>query len=126
MTEETPAWESEFERCRAWIEDALEYSGGLYALEDIRQGIADGSYQLWPGKQSVCVTQLCRYPRAFAMNVLLGAGDLTELLEMEPWVLQWAKANGATVATIYGRPGWSRVFRQIGAVPIWTVSMVRL
>jgi hypothetical protein len=121
-----PTWETEFERCRAWIEDALEYSGGLYALEDVREGIANGKYQLWPGKQSMCVTELCRYPQAAAVNVFLGGGDLTELLEMAPHILGWAKANGAEVATIYGRPGWARVFKGIGAVPLWTVSVARL
>lgn len=120
------SWETEFERCRVWIEDALEYGGGLYALSDIRQGVASGMYQLWPGKQSVCITELCRYPQAAAVNVLLGGGDLTELLEMAPHVLDWARANGAKVATIYGRPGWSKVFKQIGAVPLWTVSVARL
>lgn len=119
-------WESEFDRCHAWIEDALEYSGGLYDLADIRQGIEESRYQLWPGARSVVVSELCRYPRANAVNVLLGGGDLTELLEMAPHILAWAKANGCEVATIFGRPGWSRAFKQIGAVPMWTVSMARL
>lgn len=121
-----PTWETEFERCRAWIEDALEYSGGLYSLEDVRQGIAEGKQVLWPGRHSVCIAEINRYPQAIAVNILLGGGDLTELLEMAPHVLDWGRANGATVATIYGRPGWSKVFKSIGAVPLWTVSMARL
>lgn len=124
MTE--PTWESEFERCRVWIEDALEYSGGLYGLEDLRQGVARGTYQLWPGKASACITELCRYPQANVVNVVFGGGDLTELLEMAPTVLGWAKANGAEYATIHGRPGWARAFKHIGAAPLWTVSMARL
>lgn len=119
-------WAEEFERCYRLIEDALQYSGGLYAAQDIHDGIAEGRYQIWPGSQSVIVTEICRYPRAKAVNVLLGAGDLDELKRMAPCVLNWARANECEVATIYGRPGWTRVFKDIGAEPMWTVSLARL
>lgn len=50
-------WETEFERCRGWIEDALQYAGGTHTIDDIKQAIAEQRLVLWPGKRSAVVTE---------------------------------------------------------------------
>jgi hypothetical protein len=39
---------TEMERCRPWIEDALEYSGGTHVFDDVVSGVTSGRMQLWP------------------------------------------------------------------------------
>jgi hypothetical protein len=41
-------FEGELERCRPWIEAAMEYSGGTHEFEDIVQALIDGRMQFWP------------------------------------------------------------------------------
>ena len=43
----------ELERCKPWIEAALEYSGGTHDWIDVCEGIYKGTMQLWPAKDSV-------------------------------------------------------------------------
>ena len=40
--------DKELERCRDWIEAALEYSGGTHDFIDVAEGIYKGTMQLWP------------------------------------------------------------------------------
>ena len=48
---------TELERCRVWIEAALEYGGGTHLFEDIAEAISEGRMQLWPAKDSCIVTE---------------------------------------------------------------------
>ena len=57
------------ERCRPWIEAALEYSGGTHTFEDISEGIQDGRMQLWPATRGCIVTEIVVYPRKKYLNV---------------------------------------------------------
>lgn len=102
---------SELERCRPWIEAALEYSGGTHAWDDIVAGIRSGHMQLWPGPRGCLVTEIVAYPRKRVLNVFLGGGQLEQLVEMAADVEAWALAQGCDGATIAGRPGWQRVFK---------------
>ena len=50
-------------RCRKWIEDALEYSGGTHDFDDIVRGIYEQRMQLWPSEKGCIVTELVVYPK---------------------------------------------------------------
>ena len=67
--------------------------------------------QLWPAERGCLVTEIQVYPRKKVLNVFLGGGDMDQLLDMEAAAAAWGKAQGCTMATIQGRPGWERVFR---------------
>ena len=55
---------NELERCRPWIEAALEYSGGTHEFEDVAKGIIEGRMQLWPSPRGCIVTEIVVYPNA--------------------------------------------------------------
>ena len=38
-------------RCKSYIEDALEYTGGTHDIIDIYEGLYKGTMQLWPAKK---------------------------------------------------------------------------
>jgi len=101
-------------RCKPWIEAALEHSGGTHEWQDIVDGIISGKMQLWPAEKGCLVTELVTYPRKLVLNVFLGGGDLEQLVDMHAAVEDWGKAQGCSGATIIGRAGWERVYKDRG------------
>lgn len=108
---------SELERCRPWIEKALERSGNLNSWEDVEKGVASGMMQLWPAPKGCVVTELVIYPRGRALRVFLAGGELGQILAMTKDMARWAKAQGCDFAEFDGRFGWQRVLKQIGWKP---------
>ena len=113
---------NELERCKGWIEAALEYGGGTHLFEDIAEAIADGRMQLWPAKDSCLVTEITVYPRKKVLHVFLGGGDLNEILGMHESVVQWAMAQGCESLTMTGRKGWVKALQNNG----WKSQLVLL
>jgi len=104
----------ELERCKPWIEAALEYSGGTHDFIDIAEGIYKGTLQLWPSPKGCIVTEIVVYPRKRMLNVFLGGGELDQILDMHQDVIQWAKAQGCTALTMTGRAGWKKPLAKHG------------
>ena len=110
----------ELDRCRPWIEAALQHSGGTHDWYDIVAGVLQGSFQFWPKENSALITEIITYPRKRVLNVFLGGGKLSELAAMHGEVIEWAKAQGCAGATISGRKGWERAYSQYGWEPLHT------
>jgi hypothetical protein len=100
---------SEIDRCRPWIEAALEYSGGTHAFEDVADAITEGRMQLWPAPDACMVTEILVFPRRKHLNVFLAGGKLERLHDMWPSLTEWARAQGCHAITASGRRGWSRI-----------------
>ena len=116
------SWMNELERCRGWIEAALEYGGGTHYYEDIVKAISEGRMQLWPAKDSCLVTEITSYPRKKVLHVFLGGGDLNEILGMHQSVVQWAISQGCESLTMTGRKGWVKALQNDG----WKSQLVLL
>ena len=108
----------EFMRCKKYIEAALEYSGGTHDIIDIYEGLYTGSMQLWPNKKSCLVTEIITYPKKKVLNVFLGGGDLTEILEMHESVITWAQGQGCSALSMTGRFGWKKPLSKYGWKPL--------
>jgi hypothetical protein len=99
----------DFDRCAAWIESALPYCGGRYALEHVRERVASGDMQLFAGERCAVVTEIATWPTGLKVcTVVFGGGDLAELKPLSEFVQAWAKSEGCTQIEIIGRPGWAR------------------
>ena len=109
---------NELERCRPWIEAALQYSGGTHSFEDVAKGILEGNMQLWPSPRGCIVTEIVIYPRKKVLNVFLGGGELDQLLDMHNDVTDWAKSYGCEALTITGRFGWKKPLKAHGWKPL--------
>lgn len=112
MAKDAPV--NELERCRPWIEAALEYSGGTHVFDDIVQGILDGRMQLWPAPRGCIVTEIVVYPRKRVLNLFLAGGELDQILDMHDAVKAWAKEQDCEAAQLAGRLGWKRVLEPLG------------
>ena len=113
---------AELNRCRQWIEDALEYSGGTHSFDDIAAGVLASKFQLWPNHNSAVVTEIVVYPNVKNLHYFLAGGNLDELKMMRPHIEAWGKSIGCTRVTLAGRKGWERTFlKDEGYTPQWFV-----
>jgi hypothetical protein len=113
---------AELNRCRQWIEDALEYSGGTHSFDDIAAGVLASKFQLWPNHNSAVVTEIVVYPNVKNLHYFLAGGNLDELKMMRPHIEAWGKSVGCTRVTLAGRKGWERTFlKDEGYTPQWFV-----
>ena len=113
---------TELDRCRKWIEDALDYSGGTHTFEDVKRGIIEGKSQLWPAANSCIVTEITKHPQKKVLHIFLGGGSLEEIKSMQPDVIAWAKAQDCESLTMTGRKGWVKALKNDG----WQAQLVLL
>jgi len=109
------------ERCKPWIEDALQYAE-THSYDDIVRGIMTGHMQLWPAENGCLVTEIIHHPKKQVLNVFLGGGKMGDLLGMYEPIEAWAKAQGCQSMTIHGRKGWEKVFAKRG----WKFQQISL
>tara|TARA_B100000795_G_scaffold256526_1_gene229037 strand:- start:287 stop:652 length:366 start_codon:yes stop_codon:yes gene_type:complete len=112
----------ELNRCRPWIESALEYSGGTHIYEDIVQGISTAHMQFWPAENGCAVTEIIIFPRKKVFHIFLAGGEKNQIVDMDDSAMAFAKAQGCTAMTIAGRKGWARVLKTKG----WTEAFTTL
>ena len=112
-------YESELDRCRPWIEAALEYCNGTHEFEDVCQSVAAGRMQLWPAERGCIVTEIVVYPRKKVLNVFLAGGELDQILDMYEAVKSWALSHACETATMTGRFGWKKPLLAEGWKPLY-------
>ena len=110
----------ELERCKPWIEAALEYCNGTYLWEDVVQNIAEEKMQFWPAPRGCMVTEIVVYPRKKYLNLFLAGGELDQLLDMNESITAWAKQWGCDGGMMSGRSGWKKPLEKLG----WKVMHV--
>lgn len=112
----------ELVRLREKVESALKYSEGTHTFDDIAEGVAKDRFQVWPGVNSVVVTEIIVYPKLKNLHYFLAAGNLDELKLMRPSIERWGKSLGCTRVTLAGRKGWANTFlRDEGYEPKWFI-----
>lgn len=116
----------EFDRCKGWIEDALEYSNGTHDIADIQEGVESGRFQFWPGKNSAVITEIYVYPKKKVFHIFLAGGRMDELLEMWDSIEIYAKVVGCSSLSVSGRKGWTRVLESRGAKHLCTTVIKEL
>ncbi len=113
---------TELERCRRWIEEALEYTGGTHDYDDVVAAVQTGQMQFWPAPLGCAVTEIVLYPKMKALHVFLaGADDMEQLLDMIESAVAWGREQGCTSMTIAGRQGWSKILSKLGWKTVMTV-----
>jgi hypothetical protein len=113
---------NELNRCRPWIEAALEYSGGTHLYQDIVESIVGGQMQFWPAPHGCAVTEIIVFPRKKVFHIFLAGGEKNQIVDMDDSAVVFAKAQGCSGMTIAGRKGWSRVLKSKG----WTEAFTTL
>lgn len=112
----------ELQRCRPWIEAALERSGGTHIFEDIVDAVIEGRMQFWPASDACAITEVIVFPRKKVLHVFLAGGKMETIVDMNDSAVEWAKLIGCDGMSIAGRKGWVKVLKKKG----WRESFVSL
>lgn len=110
---DSPEWLSfHFERCWPWLDAALNTSPlRTHDREHVWALLESGEAQIWPTRNSVCLTEIKTYPTG--IKVLFGwlaGGDLNEVKATTKALEDHARAMGCDAAAVQGRRGWLRAF----------------
>lgn len=103
---------------KAMLESALEKGAEGATIADVEAKLASGDALLWLGERGALVTSLHETEDGRFVHVWLGAGDMEEIVSMEPGVSAWARARQCKSARINGRKGWDRVFKSRGFIRV--------
>jgi hypothetical protein len=114
-----PAVPTDLRWYRRQVMAALEFGGGIYTFDDLCRGVNAGVMQMWPGVDSIFLTEILAFPQRKILHIFLAGGNLKELEAMAPAVVAFARAQGCQEMQFAGRPGWERTFmRKFGFVAV--------
>lgn len=108
------AVEEVWEQVSPILVKSLQYADGKYSLESIKRALLRRDMQLWmyvrDGIKACGVTQVLKYPEKKVCVVMFAAGEaLSEWINFDSLIEEWARDNQCDAIEIYGRPGWERV-----------------
>lgn len=108
------------EQVRAFIEPAIARSGGQTTFDRLAAEILAGQKQLFATPRAAAITYLWEYPTGQkVLHVEYAGGDLQELLDNQGDLIDFARREGASKITLFGRKGWRKVlpeWRETGVI----------
>lgn len=107
----------ELERCRPWIEAALDEGGNTHTFEDIANGVRRARYQFWPAPDACAITEIVEFPRKMYLHIFLAGGRMETIVDMNASAERLARELGCNGMSISGRPGWKKVLSEHGYKP---------
>jgi len=115
-----------WEQIEDYLKGAADYTHGRYEVRDIYWAIVDYDHQLWiafDGDEikGAVVTNIVNYPRKRYLCMSFCGG-----IELEKWkdpmlkmLRHWAFDNRCDGIEATARPGWAKIFKNDGHVPLW-------
>ena len=109
------ALSDEIDRCREWIENALDRSARSHHFHDVKAMILKGEAHLWSTGNGCCVTCFSTFPATKMLQLWLLGGDFEEVYAgCSDKIEQWALKNGCDQLFVNGRKGWERRLKDRG------------
>ena len=107
----------EWDRCKPWIESALE--GTFYKIDDIEAMLKrpHNPAQFWPGKTCALVTEVQQHGTEkvlFCWAAGSEKGDMAEILALAPGIEAVGRLMGCSYAMSEGRSGWQKIMKPYG------------
>jgi len=99
-----------WERVEPWLIHALEHSGSVDSIIDVRQAVREGKCQLFVHESGAAVTMVDDTARVPTLQVWLMGGDMKAAEEMLPDFEMMAGMLGCKKLSLLGRTGWQKTF----------------
>ena len=96
------------------INSAIPYTNGTHTLDDVCLAILSGKLKLWTALGACIVSEFVQYPRKRFLHYFLIAGDLNEIIAMQPDIIEFARKNNCDAISGLGRPGWEKITKRLG------------
>ena len=111
-----------------FIEDSLEYSDGLWLIEDVEKKLFNGEAVLWVAyngsPNAAGVTWFEHFPQGKDLNMAFAGGQMASIKGLVQMGEEYARSEGCQGIRCYGRRGWSKVLD--GYKEISTISRKEL
>lgn len=104
----------EMERCRDWIEAALDHGGNTHDFEDVYEAVSSGYMQFWPADDACAVTEIITYPKKKVLHIFLAGGNKNTIIAMNASAAAFGEFQGCDAMSICGRAGWARELKGYG------------
>jgi hypothetical protein len=109
--------ESEWDRVKGWVQQALDEGGNTYSLGDIRAAVESDQMALVAFPHFAVLLAIIVYPQLKALRVVGVGGDLNKALpdytRYAMTLPELAKQLGCKRLEAMGRPGWVRAMKDI-------------
>lgn len=99
---------------RERLQEALDHGGNQHTIEELVVETRAGRMQCWHNSQAVCFTQLEDRPAGRVLIIYLAAGELEHVLELQPRMFDFGRAEGCVKVLCTGRRGWRAVLPEEG------------
>lgn len=99
---------------REKLQLALDDDFNFYTFRDVVDLLLTGQATLWSDTDSAAVTIVQHHPRGKAYILWLAAGDLSQIMRMEPLIFCHARELGCKTVELHGRPGWAKALKKSG------------
>jgi len=100
--------------CKVDIEKALEYANKSHSFDDIVDMVVTGAVHYYALENSFVIMEVHNFPNHSNYHTFLAGGDMTEILDVNDWMLDNARALGCKYVTVTGRKGWERQLKKYG------------
>lgn len=100
-----------WQRLHTLILRAIPQLGGTHDEADCLAEIMNGAWTFWPGAGAFIFAAIETYPKLKRVNLVLASGDHNECAALEPAIVAWARARGATKSITFARPALDRLDR---------------
>lgn len=101
------------EEMRRRIEEALSRDR-QHSFQEVMDGLGTGRFQCFNSPHGTWITEIIVHKLGKTLNVFIVAGQLPEVMQLQPRVEQFGRDQGCSEMTAIARPGWRTVAVQHG------------
>jgi hypothetical protein len=94
---------------RERLQEALDHGGNLHTIEELASETRAGRMQCWHNDQACCFTQLEDRADGRVLIIYLAAGELEHVLQLQPQMFAFGRAEGCNRVYCTGRRGWRAI-----------------
>lgn len=109
-----------------WLADALDRSGCIETIDDVRIAVLNGSCQLFHHETGAAITLIDKNERVPTLRIWLAGGSMESMADMLPTAEAFARAAGCSRIAFQGRTGWQRTFLTGEGFATVAVDMVKI
>src|SRR4030095_16949852 len=101
-------WRDVMQTLRPKIEKALKLGRNAYKFDDLVLAVERSRLKLFYRQDAVLFCEITLFPQYPVLTVVLVAGDLKGVRQLDDAVCQWGRDMGCTRAIAFARPGWRK------------------
>lgn len=107
------------------LRKALRIAGDTHTIEDIKNEISAGRFQVFSEGDNFVLTEIVQEPQQKYMNVFLAVGEMS-VVNLISKMEAFAKQSGCSWVQALGRPGWKSVLPEYGWQPTHVLFVHRI